>query len=112
MSEPTFTEDPWRWTHSSLRDTCRDGVEREEEGGGTLVGANGDRIIETDSGFYPPYGPDRALIAAAPKLYKALDKLVDAIESGAVEGYAMCKYLKVPEIKAAVEALAEARGER
>lgn len=34
--------------------------------------ANGDRVVETDSGYYPPKLADAYIIAAAPTLYSCL----------------------------------------
>ena len=34
--------------------------------------ANGETIVETDSGCYPPEVPDATIMAAAPELYQAL----------------------------------------
>jgi len=38
------------------------------------------RIIETDSGVYPPYGADQHLIAAAPDLLAALKLAREELE--------------------------------
>ena len=37
-----------------------------------IYAADGDRIVETDSGVYPPYRADAILIAAAPEMLEAL----------------------------------------
>lgn len=63
----SHTKGPWRWT-----------------GRGRLVafvpGDVDETIVETDDGYYPPFGADRDLIAAAPDLLEALQELVIANE--------------------------------
>lgn len=51
---------PWTWDGDTLRD------------------ANGKRIVETDGGFYPPHGRDRALIAKAPRLLELCERALAA----------------------------------
>lgn len=70
---PKPWEETWTWI---------DGEEAEDEfpeQGGTLYALRPDgrpdcdrRIIETDSGVYPPKGAERALIAAAPEMARLL----------------------------------------
>jgi len=60
MTGNKFTSGPWV-------------IKFENDGDvGGIYAANGERIVETDSGYYPPRINDANLIAAAPELYEAL----------------------------------------
>ena len=62
----SFTPGPWTWN------------------GDTLTGEDAsDEVVRTDSGYYPPWGKDRSLIAAAPDLLAALKELVDECQGRA-----------------------------
>lgn len=85
-----FSPGPWVWVgETEIRD--------KGEAGGSLVSATlmeqcaarddwsrAPEIIQTDSGVYGPYGADRNLIAAAPRLYGALENLLLAASVDAV----------------------------
>lgn len=65
------TPGPWRWDETHVGDGPNKLV-----CGGSLMAANGDSLVETDGGCYPPFDGDRILIAKAPELLSALRGLL------------------------------------
>ncbi len=72
MKRPTAT--PWRWVGNELVGGSKDDA-KDPDAHGHLEGdewvIDGQTIIKTDSGVYPPREADKALIAAAPDLLAA-----------------------------------------
>lgn len=70
MNMRKHTAGPWVWNA------------RGQLTAGTQLDSLGDEedivIVETDGGFYPPRGADRALLAAAPDLFAAVRFLLSA----------------------------------
>lgn len=70
------TAGPWEWNHVdqlvavNVMTPSFDDLDTDEDERKPVV------IIETDGGFYPPRGPDRLLLAAAPDLLVALQKVM------------------------------------
>lgn len=76
MSASKFTPGPWAWNSEQqlVASEVLDMSIGEEFAQPTV-------IIETDSGFYPPRGADRDLLASAPDLLAALHEAHDALKS-------------------------------
>ena len=67
----THTLGPWevRYGHDSDADRVYG-----------IYAANGERVVETDSGVYPPETPDARLIAAAPEMLAAIKATLAMLE--------------------------------
>jgi hypothetical protein len=67
------TPGPWVWIEDTLYGA--------PGSGGEYTPDNREPIVETDSGYYPPRGMDRTLIAAAPDLLAACKQALDFIHT-------------------------------
>lgn len=79
-----------------------------------ILDANNKVIVKTDYGYYPPELPDAHLIAAAPKLYKAVYELLEIVCDDCqsrVVPISENRCTVCPRVQRARAALAEAAGE-
>ncbi len=103
MSGPQFTRGPWRWQF-----VARDG---ERSDSYTLFGNEGRArvLIIGENHRAIPVGADERLLASAPDLYAALERLTRHVDPGGLGG----GYITASgdDLRAARSALARARGE-
>lgn len=103
MSETKFTPAPWKAEYGSVVTDYKPDTKRIHG-----YGADNDFVCDLNDGEYHEYysadeqEANTNLIAAAPELYEALDRLVNWIET---------EYGCTERVNDAVEAMAKARGE-
>lgn len=104
------TPGPWKWDHdelhqASLIDAYYAARERNE------YENHPQAIVETDSGYYGPFGADRDLIAAAPDMLAALKefRLKEEYVAGA-QGNHLILRIPLDVIQKAAAAIAKAEG--
>ena len=73
-TQDTPTPAPWEWVEDQLLGPEGSARAWDDSPGRRVV-------VETDSGVYPPFGADRALIAAAPEMLAALRKCDENLEA-------------------------------
>ena len=85
MTQP-HSPTPWRWVEDTLyagpeltpqeyHAALMDGELKDEQD------RHGTRIIETDSGYYPPHEADRAFIVLAVNSYESLQERIAQLEA-------------------------------
>ena len=106
MTEQKHTPGPWEWNdRGDLVTVKKTWDEFMEDRYAT-------KIVQTDGGRYPPFGPDRALIAAAPDLYEALDGMLQ-VYGGKYDNDGLPKNaVELELIDMARAAIAKATGEQ